>query len=55
MQRSLSLPIREPRRVALATHETLSVLLAASEALAGDRVRPQLEKETDAAARRQLS
>jgi integrase len=36
--------------VAPATYETLSVLVAASEALAGGRVRPQLQKKTDAVA-----
>ncbi len=36
--------------MAPATYETLAVLLAASEALAGGRVRPQLEKKTDAVA-----
>ncbi len=45
-----ALPILEPRRVASATYETLAMLLDASEVITGDRVRPQLEKKTDAVA-----
>jgi integrase len=45
-----AIPIREPRRVAPATYESLQLLVDAIEAMSRESVRPQLEKQTDAAA-----